>query len=180
MNRLEPLTPETTTGASRELLTDLVTRHGGVDNLGRMVRTMAHSPSVLGGYLQLSRALRRSVLSRTLSERISLAVQERLGCQVCLEAHAEAARALGLDEDEIALARVGTSADPRIAAMVEFGLRVHTSPGTITDDDVRRLRELGYRDRAIADVVALVALNVLTGAFNLVAGLEPEPHPARV
>jgi hypothetical protein len=29
-------------------------------------------------------------------------------------------------------------------------------------------------DREIADIVRLVALNVLTGAFNLVAGLEPE------
>jgi hypothetical protein len=32
---------------------------------------------------------------------------------------------------------------------------------------------VGYSDREILDVVGLVALNVLTGSFNLVAGLEP-------
>jgi hypothetical protein len=31
----------------------------------------------------------------------------------------------------------------------------------------------GWSDRVLADVVGLVALNQLTGAFNLVAGLEP-------
>ena len=32
---------------------------------------------------------------------------------------------------------------------------------------------LGWRDEQIADVVGLVALNLLTGAFNLVAGIHP-------
>lgn len=31
------------------------------------------------------------------------------------------------------------------------------------------MREHGYSDRAIADVVGVVALNILTGAFNLLA-----------
>ncbi len=39
--------------------------------------------------------------------------------------------------------------------------------------DVERLRELGYSDEQLAEVVGLVALNVLTGAFNLVAGTHP-------
>jgi hypothetical protein len=35
------------------------------------------------------------------------------------------------------------------------------------------LRAHGWRDRDVLDVVGLVALNVLTGSFNLVAGIEP-------
>jgi hypothetical protein len=35
------------------------------------------------------------------------------------------------------------------------------------------LRAYGYRDEQIAEVVALVALQQLSGAFNLVAGIEP-------
>ena len=34
-------------------------------------------------------------------------------------------------------------------------------------------------DRVLADVVGLVALNQLTGSFNLVAGLEPATEQAR-
>lgn len=100
--RLQSLTPESARGKSRELLGELVARHGQV---GEMVATMAHSPSVLAGYLDLSRAMKRAKLDRRLSERVSLAVQERLGCPSCLAAHVDAARQLGIDDDEIARAR---------------------------------------------------------------------------
>lgn len=168
MPRLRPLTPESARGKSQELLGDLVARHGQV---GEMVATMAHSPSVLAGYLDLSRAMKRAKLDRRLSERISLAVQERLGCPSCLAAHVDAARQLGIDDDEIARAREGSSADPAVAALVGFGLRVLTAPATVSDEEVDALRAHGYRDREIADVVGVVTLNVLTGSFNLVADI---------
>lgn len=172
MTRLTPLTPDTAQGAARELLGDLVERHGTV---GPMVRTMAHSPAVLGGYLQLSRAMKRTKLRREISERISLAVQQHQGCDLCLAAHTDAARGLGISEDEIVASRQGRSADPKVSAMVTYGLQVHTAPQTISDEQIEELRAFGYTDREITDVVGLVALNVLTGAFNLVAGLYPAP-----
>jgi AhpD family alkylhydroperoxidase len=154
-------TPESAAGKAAELLFDIVARNGSA---GSMVRTMAGSPSVLAGYLDLSRAMKR----------ISLAVQAVLGCALCLGAHTSAARAAGVSEEEIELAQQGTSADPRIAAIVAFGRRVHAEPASITAEEVGALRSLGYRDRDVLDVVGLVALNVLTGSFNLVAGLEPQ------
>ena len=163
-------TPATAVGKAAELLGGIVDRSGSA---GAMVRTMAGSPSVLGGYLELSRAMKRSRLDRAVSERISLAVQARLGCALCLDAHTAGARAVGVDDDEIELAMHGTSSDPAIAAIVAFGRQVHAEPASITDDDIEALRRLGYRDRDVLDVVGLVALNVLTGSFNLVARLEP-------
>ncbi|MGW1226150.1 carboxymuconolactone decarboxylase family protein [Streptomyces sp. NPDC001478] len=168
MPRLTRLTPETAVGTSRELLADLVSRHG---RTGDMVATMAHSPAVLGGYLQLSRAMGRAKLDRRISERISIAVQTRQGCGLCLDAHVSAARGLGVSEDEIGRARHGTSDDPAIAAIIALALQVHREPASVTDEQITTLRAHGYSDRAIADVVGVVALNVLTGAFNLLAGL---------
>lgn len=175
MLRLEPLTPDTARGAARDLLADLVARNGQV---GLMVRTMAHSPAVLSGYLGFSRAMKRAKLDRRLSERISIAIQQRQDCDVCLEAHMAAARTAGVDEGEIERARQGTSSDPAVAALLSYALQVYTAPGTITDEQVAALRGHGYRDRELADVVGIVALNVLTGAFNLVAGIHlEEPSP---
>jgi AhpD family alkylhydroperoxidase len=177
MIRLVALTPQTARGAARDLLGDLVARHGQV---GEMVRTMAHSPSVLGGYLQLSRAMKRAKLDRTIAERISIAMQVVQGCERCLQSHVDAARGLRIDEDEIELARRGTSSDPRYAAMIAYGLQVYREPTAISDEQIDALRSQGFSDREIADVVGLVALNVLTGAFNLVAGLQPDPgHVAK-
>ena len=168
-------TPSTTTGKAAELLGDLWSRHDG--KVGPMVRSMAGSPSVLAGYLDLSRAMKRSTLARPISARISLAIQQRLGCGLCLEAHSSAARSVGVTDDEIDAARHGTSADPAIAAIIRFAVRLDSRPAEVDVGTIDELRAFGYSDGEILDVVGLVALNLLTGTFNLVAGLEPEPLP---
>jgi len=171
MARLSPLNPEQAPERAREALEGIIERNG---TAGPMVRAMAHSSALLTGYLELSRAMKRAKLPRTASEKVSLAVQQELGCEYCLAAHTDAARSLGLREPDIELARQGTAKDPAEAALLFFALRVLTEPASLTDDDVEELRALGWSDREIAEVPGLVALNVLTGAFNLVAGIEPE------
>lgn len=170
MTRFTSHTPETAPRRSAQLLGDIVGRHGSA---GTMVRTMAGSPAVLAGYLDLSRATKRTGLPRALTERISLAVQARLGCALCLAAHTSAAQSAGVTDAEIELAKRGTAGEPAIAALVAFAQRVHQEPASITDADIDALRAHGYADADILDVVAIVSVNVLTGTFNLVAGLEP-------
>lgn len=170
MRRLVPLEPADAPGGSRELLNDILDRRGSV---GEMAATMAHSPALLEGYLNFSRAMKRVKLPRALSEKLSLAVQERIGCGTCLQAHVEAGRAAGLSEADIALARQGTSTDAREAALIAMAVRVLAEPPSITDADVADLRAHGWSDRIIAEIVGVVALNLLTGAFNLLAGLQP-------
>jgi AhpD family alkylhydroperoxidase len=168
---IAPLTPEHAPDKSRELLDGIISRHGSA---GEMVATMAHSPALLQGYLDLSRAMKRVKLSRRVSEKVSLAAQGWIGCQTCMAAHVAAARDAGLSETDIALARDGTATDQREAALLTFAVRVLAEPASITADDIAELRAHSWTDRAIADVVGLVSLNLLTGSFNLVAGITPE------
>jgi AhpD family alkylhydroperoxidase len=170
MTRIEPIDRTNATGRARELLDELAGRGG---EPGPMVLAMANAPALLRGYLDLNRAIKRMHLDRRITERISLAVHEWLGCDYCIVAHTRAARELGLDETDIALARQGTATDPKIAAIVAFGQQVIAAPAEITDEQVGELRELGYTDEQIAEVVGLVSLQLLTGAFNLVAGIHP-------
>lgn len=170
MRHIAPLDPADAPDRSRELLEGIVNRHGSV---GDMVATMAHSPALLQGYLDFSRAMKRVKLPRQLSEKLSLAAQSWIGCGTCLAAHIAAGRAAGLSETDITLARDGTAIDPREAALVTFAVRVLAEPASITNDDVVELREHGWTDRVIAEVVGLISLNLLTGAFNLVAGNQP-------
>ncbi|MBA2891762.1 carboxymuconolactone decarboxylase family protein [Nonomuraea soli] len=173
MRRLQPLDPQQAPDQkSREILGDIVARGGSV---GDMVATMAHSPALLQGYLEFSRAIKRVKIPRPLSEKISLALQEWIGCSMCLSAHTRAARGAGLSEADIELARQGTSTDAREAALIGVAVRVLAEPSSLTDEDVAELRAHGWSDRVIAELVGLVSLNLLTGAFNLLIGLEPEP-----
>ena len=104
---------------------------------------------------------------------VALAAQEWIGCEHCLAAHTAAALKLGFSDRDVALARQGTATDPAVAASVGFGQQVIAAPADITDADVERLRAHGYSTEQIIEVVGIVSLMLLTGAFNLVAGLEP-------
>jgi uncharacterized peroxidase-related enzyme len=173
MPRIEPIEIDQATGKAKELLDELASRGG---KPGPMVRAMANAPALLRGYLDLSRAMKRTTLDRRIVERINLSVHERLGCEYCLVAHTRAARQLGLADTEIELARHGTATDPDVAAMVAFGQQVIAAPGDVTDAQIDELRAHGYTDEQIADVVGLVSLQLLTGGLNLVAGIEPGPE----
>lgn len=165
-------TPESATGRAAELLADLWNRHDGA--VGSMVRTMAGSSVLLSGYLDLSRATKRSKLSRADAERVSIALQALLGCGTCLDAHITAGRAAGLDDADVQLAQLGTATTTKSADLIDYALAVQENPAAIDDDTLARLRSHGYSDRELLDVIGLVALNHLTGALNLVAGLHPE------
>jgi uncharacterized peroxidase-related enzyme len=169
MARIEPIDINEAEGRAKELLDELAARGG---EPGPMVRAMASAPALLRGYLDLNRAMKRSHLDRRITERISLAVHEWLGCDYCLAAHTRAARELGLSETDIELARQGTATEPKVAAIVAFGQQVIAAPAEVTDEQIEGLREHGYSDEQIAEVVGLVSLQLLTGAFNLVAGIH--------
>ena len=170
MARIEALDRAEATGKAKDLLDELAARGG---EPGTMVRAMAQAPALLRGYLDLNRAMKRTHLDRRISEQIALAAQEWIGCAECLEAHGAAARELGLSDSEIALARQGTATDLRIAAIVAFGQQVIAAPAEVSDEQVDELRGYSYSDEQIAEVVGLVSLQLLTGGFNLVAGLHP-------
>jgi AhpD family alkylhydroperoxidase len=171
--RIEPIPMDQADGKARVLLDELV-QHGGEP--GPMVRAMANAPTLLRGYLELTRAMKRTHLDRRIVERINLAVHEWLSCDYCLVAHTRAARQLEVPESEIQLARQGTSNDPGIAAIVAFAQQVLAAPAEIGDADVDQLRAHGHRDEQIAEVAGLVALQLLTGAFNLIADIHPTPE----
>ena len=91
MARIEPVELDGATAKARELLEEYATRGG---EPGPMVRTMANAPALLRGYLDLSRAMKRSHLDRRITERIALAAQEWIGCEYCVAAHTAAAQKL--------------------------------------------------------------------------------------
>lgn len=173
MPRIEPIAMDEATDKAKDLLDELASRGG---EPGPMVRAMANAPALLRGYLDLNRAMKRNHLDRRIVERINLAVHEWLGCEYCLVAHTRAARQLGLSDTDIELARQGTATDAKVAAIVAYGQQVIVAPGEVTDAQIDELRAHGYTDEQLTEIVGLVALQLLTGALNLVAGIEPAPE----
>jgi uncharacterized peroxidase-related enzyme len=169
MARLAAVNPEIAAGKTRELL-DGVQRALGVTP--NMMRVMAQSPAVLEAYLRFAESLGRGSLRPKLGEQIALAVAEANRCVYCLSAHTAIGQKVGLNSVEINAARLAASSDVKAEAALRFARAVVNGRGDVDDSDVAELKAAGYTDGAIAEIVAHVALNVLTNYFNKVADVE--------
>jgi uncharacterized peroxidase-related enzyme len=143
---------------------------GMVPNLFRLV---GNSPAALEGYLGLNGALAKGELEAPTRERIALAVAEINGCNYCLSAHSYLGKNLAkLSDAEIAANRDGGSTDPKADAAVRFAVRLVHARGHISDADIQAVRQAGYSDAQLIEIVLHVALNTLTNYVNEVAKTE--------
>ena len=155
---------------SRPLLDAVQAQVGSVPNLFRLVAT---SPQALEGYLGLSGALSKGALPAATRERIALAVAEVNGCGYCLSAHTYFGKNLArLDDAEIAANCMGSSNDPKADAAVRFAAKVAQARGHVSDADFDAVKQAGYSDAQIVEIVQHVALNVWTNYFNNVFQTE--------
>jgi uncharacterized peroxidase-related enzyme len=152
--------------AAQPLLDAVEQQLGIVPNLYRL---LALSPAVLEGTLALSQALNKTFEVKT-RERIALAVAQANGCDYCLSAHAYLAKNVAnIDDAEIAAARQGRSADARANAALSFTKALVETRGHVADSDIAAVKLAGFTDKEIVEIVANVALNVLTNFAGVVA-----------
>lgn len=166
MSRIAIPAREAAPEKSQPLLDAVERQLGVVPNLFRLVGT---SPAALEGYLGLNGALGRTLDAKT-RERIALAIAQANGCDYCLSAHTYLGLNLArIDETEIALNRAGHSGDAKADAAVVFARKVLDARGRVSDADVAAVRLAGFSEAQVIEIVAAVALNVLTNYVNNVA-----------
>ncbi len=171
MSRLPiPASIEAAPAASQPLLQAVKKQLGVVPNLFRLV---GNSPAALEGYLGLNGALAKGALEAPTRERIALAVAEINGCDYCLSAHSYLAKNLAkLSEAEIAANRDGGSADPKADAAVRFAVELVNTRGHVSEAEVQAVKQAGYTDAQVIEIVLHVALNTLTNYVNEMAKTE--------
>lgn len=166
MQRITPINLQAAQGRAKELLDAVKAKLGIVPN---MARSMAVSPPVLEAYLGFIGALGHGSLSARVREQLALDVGEANHCDYCVSAHSVLGKGAGLTEQDVLDSRRAASADPKADVLLRFARRVLEKRGVIEDTDVAAVREAGYGDAEIAEVVAHVGLNVFTNYFNNVA-----------
>ena len=165
-----PATIQEAPQASQALLEAVKKQLGVVPNLFRMVST---SPAALEGYLSLSGALGKGRLPAPTRERIALAVAELNGCSYCLSAHTYLGKNVAkLDDAEMTANRNGTSNDPKAEAAVRFAAKVVSERGHLQARDVEAVKQAGYDDGQILEIVLHVAQNTCTNYINEIAQTE--------
>ncbi len=164
--RLTAIDSAEATGRTKDLLSTVKARIGMVPN---MMRTMANSPAVLEGYLNFNAALGAGALTPGLREQIAIAGAEANGCDYCLSAHHALGKMAGLKPVQLAQSRDAIASDPKAEAALKFAVAVVESRGAVTDPQFARVREAGFSEGEVAEILAHVAINVFTNYFNKAA-----------
>jgi uncharacterized peroxidase-related enzyme len=163
MQRIPSIQSSAATGKTKDLLDGVKAKIGMVPNLYKL---LAQSPAGLEGVLQLSGALAGGSLDAATRERIALAVANVNGCDYCNAAHTAVAKSLKLPAEEIEANRQGRSFDPRADVVVAFARKVTVTRANVGEDDVQTLRQAGYSDAQMVEIVLIVAANVVTNYVN--------------
>lgn len=164
--------------ASKPILDAVHKQLGVVPN---MYRLLAQSPATLQGFTSNNAALSKTLDVRT-RERIALAVAQVNGCDYCLSAHTYLGLNLArISPEEIILNRRGESGDAKANAAVSFAGKVVRERGHVTAADVKAVRDAGFSDSQIVEILAVTAENIFTNLLNVVAETEidfPVVHAA--
>ena len=169
MPTILPLDPARADAATAKTLSAVKAKLGRVPNL---FLTLAQAPAALDGYLALSGALGNGRLDAKQRELVALAVAQENDCGYCLAAHTAIGKMVGLDAVAITGARIGQAANPRDAAILALARRIVQQRGRLGAAEIDTARAQGLTDADIVEIVAHVAVNILTNYVNKVAGTE--------
>ena len=153
-----------TTANRAAVLTQIEQAFGTVPN---MFRAVANSPAALNSMWGSFVALGGGALPAKLGEQIAVAVADRNHCEYCLAAHTALGRKAGATIEEMTAAQDGHAADPKTDADLRFALGIVEQRGQVSSDEVHRLRQIGFTDEGIVEIVAHVALNLFTNYVNV-------------
>lgn len=165
MSRIQAVDPSTATGKAKELLDAVKGKLGLVPN---MTRVMAASPAVLESYLAFSGALAGGLLDARTREQLALLTAQQNHCDYCLSAHTAIGKMVGLNHDQIAASRAGDGSSPRTTAALTFA----KTKGQVGEAELAAVRNAGFSEGEIAEIIAHVALNAFTNYFNVAADVE--------
>jgi len=169
MTYIHPLDPAQAEGRSKELLEAVKAKLGATPNI---LRTMAHAPTVLEGYLAFSGALSKGTLPGRLIEQIALLVAEKNGCDYCLAAHTAISNRMGLSAEGARQTRLAKSEDGKTQAVLTFTSRLLGQKGAASEGDISLLRLAGFYDNQIVEILGVIGLNMFTNYLVKAAGTE--------
>ncbi len=167
MARIQP--NQNPTAEAQAQLDGVKAKIGSVPNI---FQTFANSPAVLDFYMQGSGALANTSIDAALRESIALTVAGLNGCDYCASAHTMIGKGAGLDDNEAAQNLTAQSADPKAQAALDFTALLVQNRGNVNDNDVQAVKDAGFSDGEVLEIVAVVAFNIFTNYFNHVADTD--------
>ena len=179
--RITALTDDQALEPAAEILRGTKRAIGMTPNLHR---TLAHAPAALEAYAAMTGAMAKGALDPKLREKIAVASAGVNGCTYCASAHTAIGKALKIDAAELESNLVSESNDERAAAALALVRSAILNRGQVTDQEFAAVRDAGFNDQEIVEIITHVGINMFTNLFNIVAQTEVDfpvvqlPQPA--
>jgi len=169
MSRIDIVTQQTADAEQKALLDAVHSKLGVVPNF---LAVLAQSPDALKAFLGLHDIAEAGSLDAQTRERIALVVAQGNACEYCVSAHTAIGRKAGLTGSEIEANRAGTSEDAKAAAAVTFAKALNENLGDVTNVELNAVRDAGYGDAEIVEIITHVGMNILTNLIGKASLVE--------
>lgn len=155
------------------LFAEMRTKPGFVPNVYQAYSLRPHQ---MRGFIALYDAIMTEPSGLTKAERemIAVAVSSQNQCFYCLTSHGAVLRIRAKDAvlaDTIAANYRAADLPPRQRAMLDLAIKVTTNSAAVSDQDIATLRDHGFSDEDIMDIIQTAALfnysNRVASALNL-------------
>jgi uncharacterized peroxidase-related enzyme len=151
----------------------LRTLEQGLGFVPNLAATMAESPTLISGFVDLRKTLANGELSGVEREIVALAVSLENDCDYCMAAHSTFALMQHADQDAVATARRGREPeDPKLGALYRFARTLVAKKGHASEHERQALLDAGYTRGALFEVVAQVGHTTLA---NLAHSISKAP-----
>ena len=167
--RIETLNPETTTGKSKELFNAVQSKLGFIPNL---IKVFGNSPATLQTYLSLGELTASGNFSNKFREQLALAIAEENACNYCLSAHSAIGKMNGLTDEQTEQSRQGIASNDKEQVGLQFAQDVTKKRGQVSAEAIQTVKDAGYNDGDILEIVLNVVSNTLTNYVNHIAKTE--------
>ncbi|BDZ75305.1 alkyl hydroperoxide reductase AhpD [Methylophaga marina] len=163
MSRIKTITDDIANNEQAELFAAIQSSLGIVPNF---LRVFANSPDALKAFLGFHHIAGNGSLDAVTRERIALTLAQKNECGYCLSAHTAIGRKAGLNTDEINANRQGDSQDAKAAVAVKFARTLAEHTGEVTNAEVQEMRDAGFTDADIVEVITHTGMNLLTNILS--------------
>ena len=131
-------------------------------NLGvvpNMFKCMGNSDVSLDGFLALNAGVNSGKLGPKNVKMIILLTSQLNDCEYCVAAHTQMALDSGLlTKEECLNARKAVGPDEKTTKMLEFAKKAKLNNGKVTDEDLASVRNAGFDDQEIVEMIGSIAL----------------------
>lgn len=169
MSRINLVTTEAANPEQTALYEAIQGQLGMVPNF---LKVFANSPAALRAFLGLHGIANEGSLDPQTRERIALGLAEQNACEYCVSAHSAIGRKAGLSSAEIEANRAGGSQDAKAAVAVKFARSLAEHNGEVTTAELLEIRNAGYDDSEIVEIITHVGMNVLTNILGKASRVE--------